>query len=69
MKTRTLLCSALIIIPALSQARERGYGGFSKENTQEFYDYIHGQDMIKVQAGKESGEPWDYPLSSTRHHS
>ncbi len=69
MKTLTLLCSALIIIPAPSQAREGGYGGFSKENIQEFYDYIHGQDIIEVQAGKESGEPWDRPLSSPRYHS
>ena len=30
MKTLTLLCSALIIIPAPSQAREGGYGGISQ---------------------------------------
>ena len=61
MKTLMLLCSALIIIPAPapSQAREGGYGGFSKENIQEFYDYIHGQDMIKVQAGEELNQAID----------
>ena len=59
MKTLTLLCSALIIIPALSQAREEGYGGFNKENIQKFYDYIHGQDMIKVQEGDELNQAID----------
>ena len=59
MKTLTLLCSALIIIPASSQAREGGYGGFTQENIQEFYDYIHGQEMIKVQAGAELNQAID----------
>ena len=61
MKTLTLLCSALIIIPApnQAQAREDGYGGFTRENIQEFYDYIHGQDMIKVQAGAELNQAID----------
>lgn len=57
MKTRMLLCSALIIglssISSPSQAREGGYGGFTYENIQEFYDYINGQEMIKVQEGEE----------------
>ena len=59
MKTLTLLCSALIIIPASSQAREGGYGGFTQENIQEFYDYIHGQEMIKVQEGEELNQAID----------
>ena len=59
MKTLTLLCSALIITPVPSQAREGGYGGFTRENTQEFYDYIHGQDMIKVQTGAELNQAVD----------
>ena len=59
MKTLTLLCSALIIIPVPSQAREGGYGSFTQENIQEFYDYIHGQDMIKVQAGEELNQAID----------
>ena len=59
MKTLTLLCSALIIIPAPSQAREGGYGGFTQENIQAFYDYIHGQDMIKVQTGEELNQAID----------
>ncbi len=57
MKTLMLLCSALIIglssLSSPSQAREGGYGGFTYENIQEFYDYIHGQEMIKVQTGEE----------------
>ena len=59
MKTLTLLCSALIITPVPSQAREGGYGGFTQENIQEFYDYIHGQEMIKVQAGEELNQAID----------
>ena len=59
MKTLTLLCSALIIIPVPSQAREGGYGSFTQENIQEFYDYIHSQDMIKVQAGEELNQAID----------
>ena len=27
------------------------YGGFSLDNIQVFYDYIHGQEMIRVEAG------------------
>lgn len=57
MKTLMLFCSALIIglssISSPSQAREGGYGGFTYEHIQEFYDYINGQEMIKVQAGEE----------------
>ena len=63
MKTLTLLCSALIIglnaIPAPSQAREEGYGGFTQENVQESYDYIHGQEMIKVQEGEKLNQAID----------
>ena len=63
MKMLTLLCSALIMglssIPVPSQAREGGYGGFTKENIQEFYDYIHGQEMIKVQEGEELDQAID----------
>lgn len=59
MKTLTILCSALIILPVPSQAREGGYGGFTQENIQEFYNYIHGQDMIKVQAGEELNQAID----------
>ena len=63
MKTLTLLCSALVmglssmLVP--SQANEGGYGGFSKENIQEFYDYINGQEMIKVQTGEELNQAID----------
>jgi len=42
-----------------SQAREEGYGGFTRENFQEFYDYINGQEMIKVQAGEELDQAID----------
>lgn len=59
MKMLTLLCSALIIIPAPSQAREGGYGGFTRENIQEYYNYIHGQEMIKVQEGEELNQAID----------
>lgn len=30
---------------------KREYGGFSSDSLQVFYDYIHGQEMIKVEAG------------------
>ncbi len=29
------------------------YGGFSSDSLQVFYDYIHGQEMMKVEAGDE----------------
>lgn len=50
-----ILLSALIssILLAASQAREGGYGGFTYENIQAFYDYINSQEMIKVQTGEE----------------
>ena len=57
MKTLMLFCSAFIIglssISSPSQARERGYGGFTQENIQEFDDYINSLEMIKVQEGEE----------------
>ena len=63
MKTLMLFGSALIIglssIGSPSQAREGGYGGFSKENIQEFNDYINGLEMLKVQAGEELDQAID----------
>ena len=63
MKTLMLFGSALIIglssIGSPSQAREGGYGGFSKENIQEFNDYINGLEMLKVQAGEELNQAID----------
>ena len=63
MKTLMLFCSALIIglssISSPSQAREEGYGGFTKENIQEFNDYINGLEMIKVQEGEELNQAID----------
>ena len=63
MKTPILFCSALIIglssISSLSQAREGDYGGFTKENIQEFNDYITGLEMIKVQEGEELDQAID----------
>lgn len=63
MKTLMLFCSALIIglssISSPSQAREGGYGGFTRENIQEFDDYINGLEMIKVQAGEELDQAID----------
>ena len=63
MKTLMLLCSALIIglssRSSPSQAREGGYGGFAKENMQEFNDYINGLEMIKVQEGGELNQAID----------
>ena len=63
MKTLLLFCSALIIglspISSPSQAREGGYGGFTRENFQEFYNYINGQEMIKVQEGEELDQAID----------
>lgn len=63
MKTLMLFCSALIIglssISSPSQAREGGYGGFTKENIQEFNDYINGLEMIKVQEGEELNQAID----------
>ena len=63
MKTIMLFCSTLIMglspIFSPSQAREGGYGGFTYENIQEFYDYIHGQEMIKVQTGEELNQAID----------
>ena len=62
-KMLTLLCSALVIglssMSSPSQAREGGYGGFTRENFQEFYNYINGQEMIKVQAGEELNQAID----------
>ena len=68
MKTLILFCSALIIglspIFSPSQAREGRYGGFTRENFQEFYDYINGLEMIKVQEGEELDQAIDaIPIS------
>ena len=56
-------CSALIIglssISSPSQAREGGYGGFTRENFQEFYDYLNSQEMIKVQESEELDQAID----------
>ncbi len=57
-----ILLSALTCISAIlapSQAREGGYGGFTRENFQEFYNYINGQEMIKVQEGEELDQAID----------
>ncbi|MYB70060.1 MAG: hypothetical protein F4X75_16375 [Gemmatimonadetes bacterium] len=68
MKMLILFCSALIMslspIFSSSQAREVRYGGFTRENFQEFYDYINGQEMIKVQEGEELDQAIDaIPIS------
>ena len=63
MKTLMLFCSTLIIglslISSPSQAREGGYGGFTKENMQEFNEYINDQEMIKVQVGEKLNQAID----------
>lgn len=50
---KTLMYSILILSSIFSpiQAREGGYGGFTRENIQEFNDYVNGLEMIKVQKG------------------
>ncbi len=63
MKTLMLFCGALIIglssLSSPSQAREGGYGGFTKENIREFNNYINSLEMIKVQAGEELDQAID----------
>lgn len=63
METLMLLCSAIIIglssLSSPSQAREGSYGGFTRENFQEFYNYVNGQEMIKVQESEELDQAID----------
>ncbi len=41
-----LYCPGKVVAETKSQ-----YGGFSSDSLQVFYDYIHGQEMMKVEAG------------------
>ena len=41
-----LYCPGKVVAETKSQ-----YGGFSPDSLQVFYDYIHGQEMMKVEAG------------------
>ncbi len=52
----TLYFFALIVVSSAAAAEPKSqYGGFSShpDSLQVFYDYIHGQDMMKVKAGDE----------------
>lgn len=56
MKTLAIrtLYFALIVIASTAAAKPTSqYGGFSShpDSLQAFYDYIHGQDMMKVDEG------------------
>ena len=43
-------------IPGTAAETKSTYGGFSPDSLQVFYDYIHSQEMMKIEAGPSTTE-------------